>query len=287
MSKFNNPNGAPYYCVIGQPVEHSLSPHIHHLFAKSVDIELYYDRVEVPLGELVVDLRAFAHMGGQGMNVTVPLKEAVIDHAHELRPRAELAGAANTLSFDREGRYVADNTDGIGLVNDITENLGVALAEKKILMLGAGGAVRGVLAPLIEQAPESIIIANRTFDKARGLVERFFDIAAANSVKVNACSYSELPEETFDLIINGTSLGLSGQLPPINESVVGEDTFVYDMVYNKSGSTDFTRWGVAAGAVGAADGLGMLVEQAAEAFKLWHGVRPETSGVLNELRSQG
>lgn len=284
MSKFNNPDGAPYYCVIGHPIEHSLSPRIHSLFAKNLDIELLYERVEVPPDQLLTDLRTFAEMGGRGMNVTVPHKEAVIKHASELRPRADLAGAANTLTFGVNGDYVADNTDGIGLVHDLTNNHAVQLAGKNILILGAGGAVRGVLAPLIEQAPGSVTIVNRTLDKARALIERFSNIATYNQVTLRASSYSDLPQQSFNVVVNGTSLGLSGRLPPVDKAVVNEDTFVYDMVYDRSGITDFTQWGIAAGARLAADGLGMLVEQAAEAFFLWHGIRPETSKVLDELR---
>ena len=289
MSKFNdpvnNPRGFPYYCVIGQPIDHSLSPDIHQAFANALGIDLHYERIEVSPAELCTDLAAFADAGGRGMNVTVPLKEVVAQAAQELRPRAELAGAANTLIFNSEGDYVADNTDGVGLVNDLTKNLGITLAGKNILMIGAGGAIRGVLAPIVESSPSSITIVNRTFDKARELVKRFSNLAIKNKVSIKAYSYPELPDEQFDVIINGTSLGLSGEVPPIAKSTIHVGTFVYDMVYNKLGKTDFTEWGLLQGARGASDGLGMLVEQAAEAFWLWHGVRPDTLPVLRALRA--
>lgn len=287
MSKFNNPEALPYYCVIGQPIQHSLSPIIHQSFAQSLNIDLRYDRVEVSLAELETDLHAFAAMGGRGMNVTVPLKEAVAKLAVVSRPRAEMAGAANTLIFASDGTYVADNTDGLGLVRDLTSNLKVSLSGKRILILGAGGAVRGVMAPLIEQSPESIVIANRTLIRAEELVKRFTNYAAESKVTLSAVEFSDIPMPAFDLIINGTSLGLTGTLPPIREETIGKNTFVYDMVYSKLGTTDFTRWGLQCGAMSAADGLGMLVEQAAEAFALWQGIRPDTAPVLRMIRSAG
>ena len=285
MSRFKNPKGLPYYCVIGQPIAHSLSPSIHQSFAKNLNIDLHYDRVEVSPAELEKQLLAFAAMGGRGMNVTVPLKEAVIALASALQPRAKMAGAANTLIFASDGSYVADNTDGVGLVRDLTHNLKVSLSGKRILVLGAGGAVRGIMAPLLEQSPRSITIANRTLTRAEELVKRFASYAALYNVIVGAVAYPDIPRSAFDLIINGTSLGLTGKLPPIRQETIGKNTFVYDMVYSKSGSTDFTRWSLQQGAMSAADGLGMLVEQAAEAFNLWHGIRPDTAPVLRVMRA--
>jgi len=284
MSKFNHPHDLPFYCVVGQPIGHSLSPLIHQAFAKSLNVPLCYERIEVAPEQFEQDLRDFIAAGGKGMNVTVPLKEIAAKLAPELSPRAEFAGAANTIVVKSEKHYMADNTDGIGLVTDLISNLGRTLEGKRILLLGAGGAVRGALAPLIEHAPCSIVIANRTISKAEQLSQRFKSHASGHGVALSAVDFSAIPSAAFDLIINGTSLGLSGKLPVLPLETIGNDTFTYDMVYSRSGSTDFTRWSLANGAVSSADGLGMLVEQAAEAFFIWHGKRPDTRSVMALLR---
>lgn len=284
MPTFLNPQAKPYYCVVGHPVSHSLSPQIHHSFARQQGIDLLYDRVDVRPGELQSGLAQFEAAGGRGMNVTVPLKEEAVSIATELATRAQKAGAGNTIIVKSPGYYLVDNTDGVGLVTDLTVNLGLPVAGKRILILGAGGAVRGVLLPLIEQAPTHIQIANRTPDKATNLVERFRKDASKHHVDLSASGFNDLNQDRFDIIINGTSLGLDGKVPNIPVELCAEAECCYDMMYDRSGVTAFTRFSLEQGAPRVADGLGMLVEQAAEAFDLWHGVRPTTSDVIRALR---
>ena len=286
MFNFSNASQKPYYCVVGKPINHSLSPVIHHQFADSLGITLCYERVEVAPKTLSQAISEFARLGGLGMNITVPLKEEALEVATEVTERAALAGAANTIVVREPGSYLADNTDGCGLVTDLLSNLEVVLRNQRILIIGAGGAVRGVMQPLIECSPQTISIANRTLSKADNLVNRFANSAKQYAVSLSACGLGDaLAESHFDVIINATSLGLEGKTPPIPKEIFARSSFCYDMMYDKCGSTAFTKHSLESGAEHVADGLGMLVEQAAEAFRIWHGVSPDTKAVLRSLRA--
>lgn len=267
----------PEYAVVGNPVQHSKSPRIHHLFAEQTAIELSYVATEVEIDNFEGFVREFFAKGGSGLNITVPFKEKAFAMADSLSDRASLAKAVNTLFLDREGKLCGENTDGIGIVRDISINNNFVIRDKNVLLLGAGGAVRGALAALVYEQPAKIIVANRTLEKAQQLREEFQSLA-----NISACSYDELPQEKFDLIINGTSLSLAGELPPISESLIAEQCCCYDMMYS-SEDTAYVNWARSNGAALAVDGLGMLVEQAAEAFAIWHGVRPETASVIKAL----
>lgn len=267
------------YAVFGNPISHSRSPEIHSLFAEQTGQDVIYERQEVPLGTFDQAAKAFLDGGARGMNVTVPFKLDAYDFADSLTERARRAGAVNTLARSAEGIVLGDNTDGAGMVRDIVDNLGWAIANKSVLILGAGGAVRGVLEPLLAQRPASVIIANRTVAKARELAEHFSDLGA-----VEAFSFEALEGRRFDLIINGTSASLGGDLPPLPDNIVTPETCCYDMMYAK-GPTVFMVWAASAGAAAVSDGLGMLVEQAAESFYLWRGVRPATNDVILHMRN--
>lgn len=266
------------YAVFGNPIAHSKSPQIHRLFAEQTRQALGYEALLVPLDDFPSFARQFFE-NGLGANVTVPFKEQAFRLADQLTERARRAGAVNTLKKLEDGTLLGDNTDGIGLVRDLFDNAGVVLQGKRILLLGAGGAVRGVLEPLLAQRPSALVIANRTLAKAEQLAHEFAELG---SVRANAFEQLEGP---FDLIINGTSASLGGELPPLAERVISPDaTFCYDMMYGAA-PTPFCQWAAALGAT-TRDGLGMLVEQAAAAFELWRGVRPESAQVLSELRRQ-
>jgi shikimate dehydrogenase len=268
------------YVVIGNPVEHSRSPQIHRLFAQQTGQSLRYDRRLSPIDDFAGCVRQFRAEGGKGANVTLPFKLealALCDHTSE---RAQRAGAVNTLSFGNDGLVLGDNTDGIGLVNDLEANLGVSLRGLRVLILGAGGAVRGVLQPLLESAPAMIRIANRTPAKANALAQAF-----TGDVPVTACGYEALADEGFDLVINGTSSGLANAMPPLPATVLRHGGICYDMLYGKSPGP-FLAWAEQHGAGLCADGLGMLVEQAAESFRIWRGVKPDTGPVLRQLRAE-
>lgn len=266
------------YGVIGNPVEHSKSPQIHRHFAEQTGQQLEYVKVYAEQDAFADTVRDFIEAGGKGLNVTVPFKQQAFEIADDISERARLAGAVNTLSFDN-GRIVADNTDGAGLVNDLTQNLGLNLESKDILILGAGGAVRGVLGPLLGQHPRHIVIANRTLEKAILLADHF-----SLWGKVCGCDYAELGTQAFDLIINGTSMGLTGEMPELPDKLLKPGAVVYDMAYGNK-PTVFQLWGESQGAEIAADGLGMLVEQAAESFYIWRGVRPNGQHTLTRLRN--
>ncbi len=267
------------YGVFGNPIGHSKSPLIHRIFARQTGQDLSYEALLAPLEDFTGFARSF-FVEGRGGNVTVPFKEQAYYLADELTERARRAGAVNTLKKLDDGRLLGDNTDGAGLVRDLTANVGVDLAGKRILLLGAGGAVRGVLEPLLAEGPQSLIIANRTMEKAEQLAREF-----AHLGPVTASSFDWLGEPV-DLIINGTSASLAGELPPIDPSLIQPGhTVCYDMMYGKQ-TTAFNRWAAEHAATGCIDGLGMLVEQAAEAFYLWRGVRPNSMSVLAELRVQ-
>jgi len=265
------------YAVIGNPISHSKSPFIHASFARATAQDLEYTAVEAPLDGFAHTVREFRDAGGRGMNVTVPFKLQAYDLADERRERAQLAGAVNALKFEG-GRIVADNFDGIGLVNDIQRNLGLAIAGRRVLLLGAGGAARGALLPILEQEPAELVLANRTEAKAQALAQQF---AARGPVRGGG--YGVLGERRFDLVVNATSASLRGELPPLPPSAFAPEGLAYDMLYGK-GLTPFLRLAQVAGVRRLADGVGMLAEQAAEAFVWWRGVRPETRGVIEALR---
>lgn len=269
------------YAVVGNPISHSKSPRIHSLFARQTGEPVEYTAIQAPLDDFAGTVRNFFAGGGQGLNVTVPFKEQAWSLADRRTPEAEKAGAANTLYRDGEGLLTADNTDGKGLVTDLIRNHNVKLQGKRLLVLGAGGAVRGVLGPLMASGPAAITVANRTVSKAQALVELFRDEAAG--VAFEAYGFT-VPAEPFDVIINGTSASLQGDLPPLSPNVIGADTVVYDMMYSLT-TTTFNQWALDQGAHRVYDGLGMLVEQAAEAFRIWRGIRPQTSAVMDELRN--
>lgn len=267
-----------HYAVIGNPIEHSKSPAIHAAFATQTGEDVVYGRLLGDLDDFAGDVRRFFSEGGRGLNVTVPFKEQAWRLADERSPRAEIAGAVNTLIPLKDSRVRGDNTDGVGLVRDLTHNHGCPLAGARILLLGAGGASRGVLRPLLEAKPARLTIANRTASKAVDLA-----MAVAALGEVTGCGLDQLSGQRFDLIINGTAAGLKGEAPPVPEDVLSDGGWCYDMMYGDQ-PTAFVRWGLEHGASKAMDGLGMLVEQAAESFLLWRGVRPETASVIRQLR---
>lgn len=266
------------YCVFGNPVAHSKSPHIHAEFARLTGQALVYEARLAPAGGFTQALQSFLAEGGRGCNVTVPFKEEAWQLAEVRSPRAEKAGAVNTLLPGKDGRLYGDNTDGVGLVRDLSQNAGYHIAGKRVLVLGAGGAVRGVLGPLLAERPALLVIANRTEAKARALAKLFHDEGP-----VEAASQASLAGRQFDLVINGTSASLQGaglDLPP---GLLAKDALAFDMMYGATPSV-FMQWAIAEG-TSARDGLGMLVEQAAEAFFLWRHVRPPTAPVLADLRA--
>ncbi|OGB20870.1 MAG: shikimate dehydrogenase [Burkholderiales bacterium RIFCSPLOWO2_02_FULL_57_36] len=265
------------YAVIGNPVAHSKSPEIHARFAAQTQQSLIYERLLAPLDGFAAAVRRFIQEGGRGANVTVPFKLEAHALATVLTERAQAAGAANTLRFDGNA-ILGDNTDGIGLVTDIVRNAGVPVQGKRVLLLGAGGAARGVILPLLSENPLSLTIANRNHAKAVQLVQEF----SAQHKNVHADDFTAL-HEPFDIIINATSASLAAEVPPLSPSVFGNDTLAYDMMYGKE-PTVFMRFAMQHGSM-ARDGLGMLVEQAAESFLLWRNVRPDTAAVFAQLRA--
>ena len=275
---FDIGSGAPYYCVVGSPISHSKSPVIHQAFAQQFGIALRYERVEIPPANFAAALAEFAQAGGVGMNVTVPFKEEACAQASRREARAALTGAANTMTVD-EGIISADNTDGAGLIRDLTLNHNKSLSGSRVLMLGAGGAARGVVPGLLAQGLIELVIVNRSLAKAEALAERF-----QSGGRVLARDYNNVPTGPYDLVLNATSLSLSGDVPPLSPALLGANTWCYDMMYSQDGCTSFLNWCVSNGATHCRDGLGMLVEQAAEAFSLWHGVKPDTSPVIAMLR---
>jgi len=269
---------ADRYAVIGYPISHSWSPFIHGMFAKQLGHTLSYTRMEVAPERLRDDVTAFFATGGKGLNVTLPHKQEACLLTRYRTPRAEIAGAVNTIAITDDG-LLGDNTDGAGLVTDLTHNLALPLENTRILLLGAGGAARGVLGPLLSAGPDYLEIANRNVERATQLAKEFAPLGA-----VAGCGFDGIsPGQTFDLILNATSASLQDALPPIPASAVGPVTLCYDMAYGK-GDTPFTRWARNAGAGRAETGWGMLVEQAAEAFLLWRGIKPDTRPVLEAVK---
>ena len=269
------------YCVMGNPVEHSKSPWIHARFAELTDQTLHYGKRLIPLDGFIPSVQTFIHEGGKGCNITVPFKFEAADLATTTSERALLAQASNVLTF-KNGAILADNTDGVGLVNDIQRNAGFALNGRRVLLIGAGGAAAGVLGPLILAGPANITVANRTLSKASTLVERHADLALMQKTELQAHTLQEL-EGRFDVIINATASSLNGGGIPVAASTLTPGALAYDMMYGPA-ALGFMTWAQEHGAV-ARDGLGMLVEQAAEAFLIWRGVMPPTQQVLTELRA--
>ena len=265
------------YALVGHPVQHSWSPFIHGMFAKQTGRDLQYRLIDAPPEDFERLVREFFAEGGKGLNVTVPHKQAAAALVDELTPRAARAGAVNTIAWAATGGLLGDNTDGVGLVADLRDNLRLDIAGLRVLVLGAGGATRGVLGPLLDAKPASLCVANRTEERATELATRFADAGP-----IIGCRYEMIPDGPYDLIINATSASLSGEVPPLPEHCIGPDTVAYDMAYAKE-PTAFMRYVATRGARRAYLGWGMLVEQAAEAYLVWRGTRPQTSQVLGLL----
>lgn len=265
------------YGVMGYPVSHSRSPVIHRLFALQTGQNLQYELLQVEPEGLTSAIRNFAGSGGKGLNITVPHKSAAAALVDQLSERATVAGAVNTLAF-RDGEIFGDNTDGSGLMRDLTRNLHLTLENASILILGAGGATRGILGPLLGAQPRSLTIANRTLAKAEELADLF-----SSSGEISACRFAEVrAPQGYDLVINATSAGLKGEAPPYPAAAIGPETFCYDLSYGLT-PTPFSKWATGMGAKRSVMGWGMLVEQAAESFHLWRGIRPDTASVLRQI----
>jgi len=267
------------YAVMGNPISHSKSPSIHTLFAKHTQQSILYTAIHVDLGGFKQAVGNFAATGGKGLNVTVPFKQEAWALVAERSERAERAGAVNTIKIENDTLF-GDNTDGVGLVNDLTMNHSIELKDKTILLMGAGGAARGVLIPLLKQNPTALFIANRTPDKAKDLADDFFD--AGN---IRGGGYDALTNLKFDIVINATAASLQGELPPLPDTLLNENASCYDMMYSAK-PTPFMLWATQHQAENVLDGLGMLVEQAAESFFIWRGVKPETGSVIKKLRQE-
>ncbi len=268
-----------HYAVVGNPVAHSRSPQIHAEFARQTGQDLDYIRLPAPLDGFAGEVAAFRARGGRGVNVTLPFKVHAYRFATRHSERAQQAQAVNTLKFEN-GQTFGDNTDGAGLVRDIESNLGCAVAGKRVLLMGAGGAARGVLLPVLERKPARLVIANRTLDKALALARHF-----AQRENCTGAGYPELPGMQFDLVINATSASVGGEMPPLPAGVFAPNALAYDMMYGKD-CTPFMQFARAHGAARVADGIGMLVEQAAESFWVWRGVRPQTAPVIAMLKRE-
>jgi shikimate dehydrogenase len=268
------------YGVVGHPVGHSWSPFIHGLFARDTGQAMSYRLYDFTPEEFAARVRDFFTLGGRGLNVTVPHKIAAVQIASELTTRAAHAGAVNTLAMQKDGTILGDNTDGAGLVRDLCDNLGLVIIRRRILIVGAGGATRGVIAPLLTLEPAQVLIANRTPERAQDLAETFAKLGPVQGVGIR-----DITGGPFDLVINATSASLSGDLPPMSNSIVGTETVCYDMAYGKT-DTPFVQWALKRGCARAVQGWGMLVEQAAESFRVWRGVKPGTASVLAALKER-
>lgn len=268
-----------HYAVIGNPIKHSKSPLIHTEFAKQTGQDLDYITKEIPLGGLVEGLKQLQAEGFKGINVTVPFKEQVWQALENKSDHATRAGAVNTVVFNDDGSLYGDNTDGIGLCRDLVDNHQIELQNKRLLLLGAGGAARGVIEPLLSYQPTELVIANRTISKAEELAELFAEFG-----NLSACGFEGLTG-SFDIIINATSASLHGEVPPLADDILNDNASCYDMMYSNE-DTAFIAWAKQHGAAKTVDGLGMLAEQAAEAFRIWRGVKPETKTVINQIRKQ-
>ncbi|TGD72820.1 shikimate dehydrogenase [Mangrovimicrobium sediminis] len=266
------------YAVFGNPIKHSKSPAIHAAFAAQCGQQIQYRAVRVDEGDFTRAAREFFSTGGAGLNVTVPFKEEAFRFADRLSERARRAGAVNTLSRAADGQVEGDNTDGIGLVRDMVANLGWVIQGQRVLIIGAGGAVRGVLEPLLREQPREVFIVNRTPQRAEQLAQEFADCGA-----LAGGGYDALGERQFDLVINASSAGLAGEMPDLPSALLTERSCCYDMIYGAE-PTPFMRWAAHHAAWAVSDGLGMLVEQAAQSFYIWRGVRPATQAVIGEIR---
>jgi len=269
-----------HYAVFGNPIAHSKSPQIHTLFAEQTKQVLRYTAELSEQGQFDSTVKDFIKRGGKGLNITVPFKEDAWRYATKLSDRAQRAGAVNTLKVEINGGLFGDTTDGTGLVSDLVTNHHIQIKNKDILIIGAGGAVRGVIEALLAEQPASLLITNRTKQKATKLAEIFFDLGA-----INGCGLDEINKLNFDIIINGTSASLKGDLPPLPDSIFRENSCSYDMMYAAQ-PTPFMQWSIDNGASHVFDGLGMLVEQAAEAFFIWRNVKPRTTPVIQTIRKQ-
>ncbi|MBX2809100.1 MAG: shikimate dehydrogenase [Cellvibrionaceae bacterium] len=267
------------YAVFGNPITHSKSPFMHTHFAEQTQQQMDYRAECIAVGQFVAAANQFFQTGGKGLNITVPFKQDAFDYAQRLTARAQLAGAVNTLAKQDDGCILGDNTDGAGMLMAIQQHLQWPLENKRILLLGAGGAVRGVLGPLLSAKPLSVTIANRTVSKANVLADIFSD----NFSTLHTSSYTELENQQFDCVINGTSASLTGNLPPLPDTILAADAYCYDMMYSKD-LTPFLNWARAQGAKHLSDGLGMLVYQGAASFYLWRGVKPDVATVISNIR---
>ena len=270
------------YAVIGNPVEHSKSPLIHQSFARQTGQDIEYDRVLAPLQGFAETLAGLCASGYRGANVTVPFKFEACRLARRLSERAKAAGAVNTLLLDGD-EILGENTDGVGLVRDIEHNLGHGLAGKRVLLIGAGGAAEGVLFPLLERQPALLTIVNRSVDKAQAMVKKAAAAVEVSGTELHAAAFDALADRQFDIVVNATSAGLSDAPLPLPPAIFGSDALAYDMMYGRE--TPFMAFARREGAATVADGLGMLVEQAAEAFYLWRGVRPQTAPIIAQLKA--
>jgi shikimate dehydrogenase len=268
------------YGVFGHPVGHSLSPFIHGVFARDTAQQMTYRAYDVAPEEFTERVQGFFADGGRGLNITLPHKIVAVEVAQELTARAAHAAAVNTLALQGDNVLLGDNTDGGGLVRDLCDNLGLIITQRRVLILGAGGATRGVLASLLGLEPAIVVIANRTPERAEALAAAFADLGVTQGV-----GFEYVGETPFDLIINATSASLSGDIPPIPAEAIGPQTVCYDLAYGRSAMA-FVRWAQQSGCVRAVQGLGMLVEQAAESFRLWRGIRPQTAEVLAALKER-
>jgi len=275
--KINIDPSVDNYCVMGNPVAHSRSPQIHAAFAEQTQQNIFYQAIQVDDGKFKAALKEFQAQGGKGLNITVPFKGDAWEVSESRSNKAERALAVNTISFDDAGNIIGDNTDGVGLIRDLTHNHDISIKDKDILVLGAGGAVRGILDPLFDSEAGRVTITNRTVSRAEELADIFSDRGA-----ISVCGYDELAGSSFDIIINGTSASLQGEVPPLPENLLNDNACCYDMMYSTS-NTPFVSWAKARSATKAFDGLGMLVEQAAESFFIWRGVRPDTVPVIKML----
>lgn len=268
------------YAVIGNPVAHSKSPDIHTMFARQTGQDIVYDRLLAPLDTFEATARRFFSEGGKGLNVTVPFKREAWDLVDSHRGDAPDAEAVNTIKSEN-GKLIGDNTDGIGLVADIKKNLGFEITGKRVLLMGAGGATYGVMFPLLREKAKALVVVNRTLEKAQSLVQSIEKRAGVIVTSLDAVPYTNLGDSKFDIVINATSAGLSGEMPPLPEGIFAPGALAYDMVYGRD--TPFMIFARNQGAC-TVDGLGMLVEQAAESFFIWRGVRPQTAAVIQKLR---
>jgi shikimate dehydrogenase len=275
----NDSENIDRYAVFGNPIKHSRSPQIHAAFAEQIGQQLIYRAQLVELGGFTATAREFFSGGGKGCNVTVPFKLDAYAFADELSGRARRAGAVNTLALQGDNSIYGDNTDGVGLVRDIEQNLAWEISGKRVLIVGAGGSVRGILEPLLRRHPAGLVVVNRTLEKAEQLAREFADLGS-----VRACGFDALADAQFDLIINATSAGLHGESLSLPASLLAQDCCCYDLMYGAE-PTPFMRWAASEAAWAVADGLGMLVEQAAESFCIWRGVRPQTRPVIDMLRA--